>query len=149
MMNLFEQAISKNELLNFALGKNEYFLADRDYGDHSVIMSWNNNVLPIIETKGMDYINSKIKEMILELLESNIHELIKNESLLYHLHVYYYLDSQGRIKADNLISMNQRILKSLNDYVALLHSNNDSKANAITNAINVIQSRGGLITMPN
>ncbi len=144
-MNLFEQAILKNELLNFALGKDEYFIADRDYGDHSVMMSWTNNVLPLIDTKGIVYINSKIKEMLLELLESNIDGLVKNECLLYHLHVYYYLNSEGRIKADSLISFDHRILKSLNDYVLSLQKTNQAKANAITHAINLIQSRGGLV----
>ena|SRR5690554_306786 len=145
-MNLFEQAIEKKELVDFALGKNEYFVADRDYGDHSILISWTNNILPLIGIKGIDYVNEKIKKMMLELLESDTAESVKNESLLYHLHVYYYLDSEGRIKADDLSPLNQRFLKSLNAYVFLLRSRNDTKANAIENAINLIKLRGGLIT---
>lgn len=145
-MNLFEQAIEKKELVDFALGKNEYFAPDRDYGDHSILISWTNNILPLIEFRGIDYLNEKIKEMMLELLESEIPESVKNECLLYHLHVYYYLASEGRIKADDLSPLNQRFLKSLNNYVFLLRSRNDTKASAIENAINLIKLRGGLIT---
>lgn len=103
-MNLFEQAIIKGELLNYALGKDIYFIADRDYGDYSVIMSWTNHIIPLIDLKGLEYVNKKIEMMFIELLNSNLDNEVKNESLLYHLHVYYYLNSEGKISANNLAS---------------------------------------------
>lgn len=146
IINLFEQAITKSELLKFAIGKYEYFVPDRDCGDHSVIISWTNNVLPLIDIKGLDYVNEKIEKMIFELLNCNLDEEIKNEVLLYHLHVYYYLDSEGRIKAQKLVSLNKKTLDSLDRYMSSLKEKNDPKENAIQNAINLILSRGGLMT---
>jgi hypothetical protein len=63
-MNLFQKAIENNELLNFALGKNEYFIADRDFGEHSVLNSWINNILPLIELKGQEYVNVAIEKNV-------------------------------------------------------------------------------------
>lgn len=54
-MNLFEQAIEKNGLLDFALGKHEYFIIDRDYGEHSVISSWLNYILSSIIAGDSDF----------------------------------------------------------------------------------------------
>ncbi len=146
-MNLFEQAIEKSELLNFALGKDEYFVVDRDYGTHSVISSWINYILPLCKTKGSDYVNIAIEEMITQLVKAiEIEEPERNENLLYQLHVYYYLDSEKRIKASPLTNLNLLLEKSLNNYVNILKSKHDSNANAFVNAINQIKSRGGLLT---
>lgn len=147
-MNLFEQAIIKRELLNYALGKEIYFVADRDYGDHSVILSWTNHIIPLIDLKGLEYVNKKIEMMFIELLNSNLDNEVKNESLLYHLHVYYYLNSEGKISANNLASLNNKLLESLNNYIYFLENNNISKAKSVTNAITLIQLRGGLVTEP-
>lgn len=145
MINLFGVAIAKDELLKFALGRDEYFIADRDYGDHSVIISWTSHILPLIELKGLHYVNKQIENMFCILLNSNLDETVKNESLLYHLHVYYYLDSECRIKAEKLSSLNQKIFGSLDKYLTSLKAKNDPKENAVKNAINLIRSRGGLI----
>lgn len=146
MKNLFESAASKNELLNFALGRNEYFMPERDYGDHSVINSWICHILPLIETKGYEFINEKIKEMFKAILnDKSLNSALKNEIILYHLHVYYYLASENRIKAQNLKELNSKILDSLNLYVNELIQNNKPKAEIISNSINLIKSRGGLL----
>lgn len=109
-MNLFEQAIEKNELLEFALGKHEYFIVDRDYSEHSVISSWLNYILPLIDIKGIDYVNKGIESMFIKIIENNeITEQVKNENLLYHLHTYYYLDSENHLKAMPLINLNKLI----------------------------------------
>ena len=139
-MNLFEQAITKGELLKFALGKDEYYIADRDYDDHSVLISWTNYVLPLIGIKGIDYVNEKIEAMILELLNSDLDARVKNENLLYHLHVYYYMNSEGRIKATKLSSLNKKIADSINAYMDLLKTENDPKENAFQNTINLKRS---------
>lgn len=144
-MNLFEHAIEKHELLKFALGNDEYFVADREYGDHSVLNSWIFYILPLIEKKGSDYVNNSIELMIKEILNSkDINDKIRNENLLYHLHVYYYLNSEKRIYAKQLSNLNQQIENSLNEYLKLLKRNNDPKEKAILNALNLIKSRGGL-----
>jgi hypothetical protein len=145
MMNLFEQAIAKNELLDFALGKHEYFVVDRDYGEHSVIGSWINFILPLIEIKGTDYINEVIELMFKKIIESNkITDQEKNENLLYHLHTYYYLDSENRFKALMPKYLSDLLENMLTLYLSKLKESNDAKYNAFANAIDVIKFRGGL-----
>jgi hypothetical protein len=144
MTNLFEQAIEKNELLEFALGKEEYFVVDREYGEHSVINTWINYILPLIDSKGIEYVDEAIENLFKTLLMANIDEPIKNETLLYHLHVYYYLHSQSRIVAQSLKNLNSSIEDSLNAYISNLEKNHDSKASAFINTVKLIQSRGGL-----
>lgn len=144
MTNLFEQAIEKNELLEFALGKEEYFVVDREYGEHSVINAWINYILPLIDSKGIEYVDEAIENLFKTLLMTNIDDPVKNENLLYHLHVYYYLHSQNRIVAQSLKNLNSAITNSLNTYIDNLEKNHDSKASAFINTIKLIQSRGGL-----
>jgi hypothetical protein len=145
MMNLFEQAIEKKELLDFALGKHEYFIVDRDYGEHSVISSWLNYILPLIDIKGIDYVNKGIESMFIKIIENNeITEQVKNESLLYHLHTYYYLDSENRLKAMPLNNLNKLIENIFTTYTNKLIEANDIKIGAFNNAVNLIKSRGGL-----
>jgi hypothetical protein len=149
MMNLFEQAIEKSELLNFAIGKDEYFLVDSDYGEHSVISSWLNYVLPLIEIKGKTYVNKNIDLMFKKIIESDdLTEQLKNENLLYHLHTYYYLDSENRIEASLPLDLSISIENTLTSYLNKLKNNNDTKYSAFANAINLIKSRGGLTTKP-
>jgi hypothetical protein len=45
-MNSFEKAIKKSELLKFALGLDEYFIMDREYGEHWVLGAWQSHILP-------------------------------------------------------------------------------------------------------
>lgn len=145
MMNLFEQAIEKNEFLDFALGKHEYFVLDRDYGEHSVIGSWLNYILPLIEIKGINYVNEGIETMFKKIIESNeITEQVKNENLLYHLHTYYYLDSEKRLKALLSKYLSELMENILTSYLDKLKKSNDNKYQAFANAINLIKSRGGL-----
>ncbi len=144
-MNLFEEAIKKGELLKFALGKEEYFMADRDYGDHSLINSWISYIVPLTEKEESEYINEKIEEMFLRLINSDLDIQTKNESLLYNLHVYYYLDSENRLKARKMGRINSAILSSLQEYLNFLKNKNDPKEKAVLNAIDLIKSRGGLI----
>lgn len=148
MMNLFDQAIKKAELLNFALGKQEYFVVDRDYDEHSVIGSWLNYILPLIEITGIAYVNEGIELMFRKIIESyEITEQEKNENLLYHLHTYYYLDSENRLKAMSLINLNQLIEGIFHIYTNKLKEVNDLKLDTFNNAINIIKLRGGLKTV--
>lgn len=144
-MNLFENAIQKNELLKFVLGKDEYFSLDREYGEHSVFNSWNENIISLFSQKGAKYVNDAIEKMFEEILYStDIDEQTKNEILLYHLHVYYYLNSEHKIEASPLIKLNAKIEVSLNNYIQTLNEEKNPKEAAFVNAINLIKSRGGL-----
>lgn len=149
MINLFEQAINKNEFLDFALGKNEYFIIDRDYGEHSVIGSWINYILPLTKVKKKAYIEQAIQLMFYNIIEGkNISEQEKNENLLNHLFTYYYLLSEKRIHEISFNLLNIFIENLFNSYILLLKEKKDSKLSAFENAIEIIKSRGGLSTEP-
>ena len=144
-MNLFQKAIEKNELLKFALGKNEYFIADRDFGDHSVLNSWINNILPLVESKGQIYVDEAIEKMLTEILFSvQITSEEKNENLLYQLHVYYYFKHENRIKAKDLTNLNSRLLESLLEYSNFFDKTHSPKAKAFKAGQEWIHNRGGL-----
>lgn len=144
-MNLFEEAIEKKELLEFAIGKGKYYVVDRDYGSHSIIGSWINYILPLVETKGVGYVNNSIENMIKELtFAENIENDIRNEMLLNHLHVYYYLVEEKRVVAINMIKLNTEIQHIFDLYLDELEKLNDSKITAIKDTIALIKSRGGL-----
>jgi len=145
IINLFEQAISNSELLDFAFGKNEYFIPDREYGGHWILASWNNFILPLFESKGPDYVNEYIRKMFDEIICVNeIDYPDKFENLLYHLHVYYYLMSENKIHSDAIRKLNSRINESLNVYLKNLIDNKSEITSAVQNAIGLIKSRGGL-----
>ncbi|MBX7225050.1 MAG: hypothetical protein K1X55_03410 [Chitinophagales bacterium] len=149
-MNLFEEAIEKNELLKFALGQEKYFVVDRDYGEHSVISSWINCILPLQEVKGVNYVNSGIEQMIRELtFASNLESFQHADTLLYQLHTYYYLMSEGRINAISLEHLNAKMEDILNSYSDVLEKTDKAKSNAIKNTIQLIKSRGGLVNAIN
>jgi len=148
-LNLFQKAIDNKQLLEFSLGKGEYFELDREYGEHSILNSWINQVLPLIKIKGIDLVNDSILEMFNQLLiAKNISLEERNEKLLYHLHVYYYLDHEKRIIAQSLVKLNRAMLDSLNTYLDFLISTKDSKAKAFENGIELIKKRGGLNLNP-
>jgi len=111
-MNLFERAIKKNELLDFAQGLDEYYVLDRQYDEHSVLLSYKQNILPFLSNKKA---SEGIQKMFLELVQSDdIEKQAKNELLVYHLHVYYYLRKTGEITdSDSLLNIN----KTLFDYL--------------------------------
>lgn len=146
MKNHFKSAVEKKELLKFALGMDNYFLPDREYGEHSVIDSWINNILPLIETDGYQYLNPHIINMFIELLNDHSHnKSTLNECLLYHLHVYYYLQSENRIKAADLREINPLLINCLNTYIDALNKAKNPKGKIIAETIETIKSRGGLL----
>ncbi len=91
-MNLFINAIKKKQLVEFAIGKDKYFLQDQ-YGEHSVIKSYKNWVLTALKEKQFEKENP-IELMLHELYKSNLKDLLKGEFLLYHLHVISYLNKR-------------------------------------------------------
>ena len=143
--NLFEHAIKTNELLDFALGKGQYFVQDREYDEHSVINSWITFILPLFNTEELDFVNEAIIKMFKEIVENSELDLkTKSEILLYQLHVYYYLDSEKKLKALKLTELNTLINSVLTKYLDFLIENKDPKEKAFINGINLIKIRGGL-----
>jgi hypothetical protein len=142
MMNLFEIAINKGELLSFALGKEDYFIPDRDYGDHSILFSWTSFILPVSVLKGNQYIKEIIVKMLKEVLLSNsLSKQQKAGNILYHLHVYYYLDNEGKLKAYNLEELNYKVEECFSNYLTSI--SDETKINSFKKAIELIKSRGG------
>lgn len=145
MMNLFEKAIDKAELLNFSLGKDDYFIVDREYGEHSILFSWTNHILPVYFIKGGEYVKENVIEMIREVISSNLlNKQEKAENILYHLHVYYYLGSEGKLKAYSLEEVNLEIEKCFSNFLKSI--SDDNKIENFKRAIDLIKSRGGLST---
>lgn len=144
-MNLFEEAIKKDELFEFAQGKNQYFILDREYGEHWIHSSWVNHILPLINEQGEDNLNPQILNLFKSILNSEILELEKKGDLiLYHLHVYYYLRNDGKIRNNIPIMLNAEIRVLLENYMDYLVKTNSNKIGAVRNAIQLIKTRGYL-----
>ena len=145
IMNLFETAIEKRELLDFSLGKDDYFIVDREYGEHSILASWTNHIVPVSVIKGDKYVKGKVIEMMSKVTSSNIlNEQQKAENILYHLHVYYYLGFEGKLKTYSLEEINLEIEKCFSNYLKSISDKN--KIENFKRAIDLIKSRGGLST---
>jgi len=145
-MNLFEKAIINGDLLNFAIGKGEYYIMDREYGEHSIFSSWSTQILPFY-TINRDF---HFKEILIKMLNQVLFSSILNnqekaETILYHLHVYYYLDSQNKLKADSLKELNFEVNACFEKYLSSV--SNSQKIDVFKNAIKLIQSRGGLSSL--
>lgn len=144
MENLFEKAISNNELLNFALGKNEYLMLDRDYGIHSPIIAWTSHIIPLLEKKSNEFVNDKIEDMFKAIVMSENDNQTKSQLIINHLFSYYYLNSEKRIVASKLKSVSKDIKQILKEYLTYLKENDFQKYNSVINTLNTIQSRGSI-----
>jgi hypothetical protein len=143
--NLFLLAIDKAELVDFALGNGDYFIADREYGVHWVLGSWLYHILPVIND--LKNIRQILNEMLSRLIdERNISIEVKNDTLVYHLHVFYYLRKEKRIKGEDFFSdLNLKIndvFNSTKHY--LINSGQQSKIESLDFAIDLIKRNGGL-----
>ncbi len=145
MMNLFRKAVNTGELLKFALGQGEYFILDREYDEHWIHGSWTNYILPYMNEEGESLANVDILNLFKSILKANDLDLEKKgDTLLYHLHVYYYQKQEGKINSNALGEINNELLSLLDDYLVFLNKVNSPKITAIENAISLIKSRGGL-----
>lgn len=148
-MNLFEEAIKKGELLQFATGKDKYFILDREYGEHWIHGSWVNYILPLINERGEEIINPQILNLFKSILGSESLDIEKKgDILLYHLHIYYYQKHEGKIQSDALTIINTELQHFLDSYMDYLVITKSSKIGAVQNAIDIIKSRGGLLPPP-
>ncbi len=147
IINLFEQAITKNELFEFAIGKGEYFILDREYGEHWIHGSWVNFILPFIKDKGELKSNKYILGLFESIIDSDLELEKKGDILVYHLHVYYYFKTEQKLHTDALKGADNKLRIFLLEYYSYLININKAKSETVKNAINLIKSRGGLSTV--
>lgn len=145
-VNLFEQAVKKGELLDFALGKGEYFLADREWGEHWVLGTWLYQLVPYCSKIGS---YQPAKDMLLELLFSAAVPIdVKLESILYHVYVFYYLKSENRILSSDIVKdMEPEIINTIEKHLSSLEKENrKDQLDKLYQSISSIVKRGGLTT---
>ena len=143
-MNLLEHAIDNNELLEFAIGKDKYFIIDKDRDEHNIPQSWMQNVIPLIKEKSEVFIEQHISEMIHSLVSTDkINDNEKNEKLLGHLIVYYKLKEEGTNK-ENIFQNVPDIEKCIEEYLKFLLIYNPERYKEFIFYITMIKSNGGL-----
>jgi hypothetical protein len=142
-MNLFEEAIKKEELLNFVIGQDEYFIPDRDYGEYWVLMAWKTSIIPYKVENGESLTNDSIVLMIDELIAAEGISMNKKiDFCLHHLYVYYYLKGEKFFESDAFEEKYQNIHRFLNDYFVNYKQDVDYKASR--NSVSMIMEKGGL-----
>lgn len=71
---------------------------------------------------------------------------VKNDALIYHIHVFYYLSKENRVKDEDLFGdLNFKIydvIKSAKQY--LINSGKQSRIESLDSAIDIIKRNGGL-----
>lgn len=145
--NDFIKAIDNQELVDFSIGKGNYFLPDREYGGHWILGSWLNSILPLLNESNTD-IQEHLITMLQELIYStDIPVIEKSENLLSHLYVFYYLRKENRIPDldifDTLLPDISLFLdKVKEDCIA---NNQLDTLTQMKNTINMIQNNGGLL----
>ncbi len=144
-MNLFQKAILENRLTEFGLGLNDFFIPDREYGDHWVLAAWQQHIIPILEED--KNIEAKILDMLSSILNTKLAtEEIKTNMLLYHLHVFYYELKNGKLNSSDFLSSQTEKFMIQIEHMRQLNSeeNNLQKNQKIDFAINLIKQNGGL-----
>lgn len=139
-MNLFERAIEKGELKSFAKGENNYFIRDREYDEHSALLSWINFILPFCD-QNFGECRVGINNLFMQISTSKFIQTQSNlEILLYHLYVFHYLQSEGRLTGLS------NILDKWDSEIAKLLKENLSKDNIgnVATSIQMIKRKGGL-----
>jgi hypothetical protein len=153
IQNLFEKAISSQELADFALGKGDYYVIDREYGEHWISGSWLQYILPHIDKIDKQTANDEIIRMFNALL--NYKKITIEEKifqLLQHLHVFYYLKSTGKIDPDfSIIDIEIKINKQVDAYREILMNETkliNEKSDRMDQLIDLIKRRGGMLSPP-
>lgn len=145
MMTLFEKAINSDELLEFAFGKEGYYLADREYGEHSVLFSWTREIAPLFDTRDSAFVQESIVRMFEAIVTNDQFDSeLTGHTLLYHLHVLYYLVEEGRVSKIDLTELDHAISLRLRSY--LDDPNSVEKRKIILNSIARIKDNGGLLS---
>lgn len=145
MINLFIEAIEKDELCEFALGLNDYFILDRENGGHWVLLSWEKYILSCIALNGEKKTSIHINTMLKCLVNAGNYDIEQRiDALLYHVHVYFYNKKEGKIKMNMLEEHADEIKESFKNYFVYLKRKNKQKLNQVMNAIKIIKRNGGL-----
>lgn len=142
MSTKFQNAISKNELVKFAVGLDQYFISDPESGAHWVLQSWKQDIIPTLQNNSDPIVNSAVCSMMHELINDALIPVNDRLNfLLYHVYVHYYLLSEREIDRDVMSECEHDIINFLKDS----HAQIDKRVNAdVSGAIKRIQERGGL-----
>ena len=92
IVNLFEEALSKNELLDFILGKKEYFVLDRECDEHWALGSYKKYIEPYIG-KTADVFPDMFWEQLINDFKKYEDKNILMDSLIAYFTPYYYPNS--------------------------------------------------------
>jgi len=139
MENKFKKAIEMNELTAFFLGKDNYFIPDRDYGDHSVIQSWNSYILPFIEINPNNtfFVGEMFEEVLRKITNCNAD--IENY-VTYHLFVYYSKIFHGKIAH----MPNEELIEKLaREFYVCFYQFNENEKVRVGQALIEIVNKGG------
>jgi hypothetical protein len=144
MNNLFERAVTSNELLEFAHGKPPYFIQDREYGDHWILESWRSHVLPYLDSNTSSGISDLTMMFKALLNDRSVNFEDKIRCILYHVHVIYYLHKNGSLSD---IAFFQDTEGLVVDELRRYRDNSLQKDSLmqIEKAISIVQSNGGLL----
>lgn len=104
MKSQFETAILKEELFDFAIGRDAYLAPDPDWGDHLVIRSYGRGVFQMLEDKGLHEVVYNALVLILELLlqDKTLPEHEKLALIVQHFVCFEGLIHDGKLAADKL-----------------------------------------------
>ena len=148
-VNLFEQALDKDELFDFAMGEGKYFIRDREYGEHWVLKSWLDHIVPFVHTidydRGQNSINALFESLVRGFKnKSQRHEILLK--ILYHVYVFYYARDEDRLNDNFIIEAEPKITSLIDSYKAE-RIGAKSNLKSIDIAIAQIKKKGGLSAM--
>jgi hypothetical protein len=139
---LFQKTHESGELGWFASGQQEYFKLDREHGEHWVLGSWKEEILPAAKKYDPEELQLLLCQMLSDLTKNeSISEQVRLDLFLYHLSVFYYLKCEGHFSSDFFANCNFDICSYISD--AVKRHNTPEK---VRSAIAQIQKRGGLKT---
>lgn len=160
IINLFEQALLKNELSNFILGKNEYLVIDRELGEHWPLESYKKYIEKnLSESEGI--LPDIFWEQLLKSFCNNIDLNIFLDNTVAYF-IPYYNCSDENLKYIRVINTPLEIIKKLRTILvinkhSLLKDNrgtgiewnsNSGLWGGITSNLLVIKKRGGPNFLP-
>jgi len=87
--NLFEEALSKNELLDFILGKREYFVLDRECDEHWALGSYKKYIEPYIAKTDDVFPMTFWKQLIIDFKKYEDKNLLMDFLIAYFTSYYY------------------------------------------------------------
>ncbi|QCK14824.1 ankyrin repeat domain-containing protein [Mangrovivirga cuniculi] len=142
-MNQFIKAVENNELTEFSLGLNSYYLQDPQIDEHWILGQWKKFIIPAIEND--PELENSVIQMLKSLIKNKEHDLEERvESLLYHLYVYFYFKDQKVINFE-IEEITENINAFVEEYFNYLNkSKNATKLNELSSSIESIKRKGGL-----